>query len=99
MSLYSVTIKRSAAKSLKALPKGARQKLRVAIFGLADEPRPHGHKTLDSKKKVYRIRVGSYRAVYQVHDGKLLVLVVTIANRKDVYSRLQDLLKGLDAPE
>ena len=98
MSLYSVEIKRSAAKSLKALPKGARQRIRTAIFGLSDEPRPHGHKTLDSKKKVYRIRTGSYRIVYQVHDAALTVLVVRIADRSEVYAQLQELLKPLSRP-
>ena len=99
MSSYSVAIKRSATKGLKALPTGARQRIRAAIFGLAEEPRPHGHKTLDAKKKVYRIRVGDYRVIYQVRDAHLVVLVVRIANRRDVYDRLQTLLKLLDPPE
>ena len=98
MPSYSVEIKRSAAKSLKALPTGARARLRAAISDLADEPRPHGHKTLDAKKKLYRVRVGSYRAVYQVHDNRLVVLIVRVADRKDVYDRLNELRKSLDSP-
>ena len=61
--------------------------------------RVHGHKTLDAKTKVYRVRVGEYRVIYQVRDAQLVVLVVRIANRRDVYDRLQTLLKSLDPPE
>ena len=98
MPSYEIALERNAIKALRKAPASIRQRLIAAIDALAEQPRPHGHKTLDSKKKVYRIRVGSYRAIYQIHDGKLLVLVVTIADRKDVYSRLQDVLKGIDAP-
>lgn len=98
MPSYSVEIKRSAAKGLKALPARARQRIRTAIFCLADDPRPYGHKTLDSAKKLYRIRVGSYRVIYQVHDGALVVLVVRLGDRRDVYDRLNELRKSLDSP-
>ncbi len=99
MPSYEIALERNAIKALRKAPASIRQRLIAAFDALADEPRPHGHKTLDSNKKVYRIRIGSYRAIYQVNDGKLLVLVVTIANRKDVYANLQDVLKRIDAPE
>ena len=98
MSRYSVSATRSAAKALKTLPKGARARIAVAISALADDPRPHGHKTLDGKKKLYRIRVGAYRVVYQVRDGELIVLIIRVGDRKEVYRRLAELMKRTDPP-
>ena len=96
---YRIAITRAAAKQVKALPKGARQRVSEAVSALADEPRPHGIKTLDAKKKLYRLRVGSYRVVYQVQDARLVVLVVRVGDRKEVYRRLDDLLRRTPPPE
>jgi len=96
---YRIAITRAAAKQVKALPKSARQRVRAAVEALADEPRPHGLKTLDSKKKVYRVRAGSYRVVYQIQDARLVVLVVRVGDRKEVYKRLTELLKATPPPE
>ncbi len=53
--------------------------------GLAVNPRPKGVKKLSGLDDLYRIRVGDYRIVYQIHDDRLIVLVVRIGHRKDVY--------------
>ena len=53
--------------------------------GLAKEPRPKGVKKLSGADDLYRIRVGDYRVVYQIRDDRLIVLVVRIGHRKDVY--------------
>ena len=52
---------------------------------LAANPRPKGVKKLSGPDDLYRIRVGDYRIVYQIHDDRLIVLVVRIGHRKDVY--------------
>jgi len=53
--------------------------------GLAKEPRPKGVNRLTGAADLYRIRVGDYRVVYQIQDNRLIVLVVRIGHRKDVY--------------
>ncbi|MEL6443664.1 MAG: type II toxin-antitoxin system RelE/ParE family toxin [Bacteroidota bacterium] len=98
MSDYSVSVKRSAAKTLKKLPMPYRKRLKAAIDALAEEPRPHGHKVLDTGKQTYRIRIGPYRLVYQIQDARLTILVVKIADRKEVYQRLNELLRRIDPP-
>lgn len=92
---YTVSVKRSAAKALKGVPTRLRTRIVTAIDGLKEEPRPEGVKTLDSDRKVYRLRVGSYRVIYQVRARELLVLVVHLGDRREVYRRLNDVLRGL----
>lgn len=61
------------------------------LLRLEENPRPHGVEKLATKEKLYRIYVGpgkSYRAIYQVRDEVLLVLVVRVGDRKEVYRRL-----------
>ncbi|HUG50376.1 MAG TPA: type II toxin-antitoxin system RelE/ParE family toxin [Terrimesophilobacter sp.] len=60
-----------------------------AIGALAEEPRPHGCKALKGYPGVWRIRIGNYRVCYEVDDGKLTVLVITISTRDDVYELLR----------
>ena len=99
MPSYEVSLERNAVKALRRVPAKTRQRIVAAIDALAGEPRPHGHKTLDAKKKLYRVRVGRYRVVYQVHDDRLVVLVVRLGDRKDVYARLNELRKSLTEPD
>jgi mRNA interferase RelE/StbE len=54
------------------------------LLKLADNPRPHGSLKLQGED-LYRIRVGSYRVIYEIHDAQVLVLVVRIRHRKDAY--------------
>lgn len=99
MPSFEIALERNAIKALRKASASVRQRLTTAIDALADDPRPHGCTTLDAKKKVYRIRVRDHRVIYQVRDSELIVLVVRIADRRDVYDRLNDLLKGLDPPK
>jgi mRNA interferase RelE/StbE len=68
-----------------ALPQGTQERLLVAIEGLENEPRPSGCKKLEGALGAYRVRVGDFRIIYQVRDGELVVLVLKIGNRRDVY--------------
>lgn len=96
MPTYAISAKRSVQKALATVPKRQRERLITAIGGLEEDPRPEGFKTLDSRKKVYRIRVGDYRVIYQVRDAELVVLVVTVGDRREVYRRLQERIKRLE---
>ena len=85
MARYDVFIKPSARKELEAVDsKKDRQRIVTAIRALADEPRPTGCRKLSGRGK-YRIRCGDYRVVYAVVDVVLVVTVVKIGHRLDVY--------------
>jgi mRNA interferase RelE/StbE len=81
---YSVRIKRSAAKELEAVPLKDRRRIVRRIEGLASEPRPPGCEKLSGEDK-YRIRQGNYRILYEIIDQELIVTVVKIGDRRDVY--------------
>ena len=57
--------------------------LRDAVRGLAEEPRPHGVRKIKGEERTYRIRVGSYRVVYEVYDNDNLVLILQVARRSE----------------
>jgi mRNA interferase RelE/StbE len=83
---YRVLIKPSAAKEIEAVDqKKDRQRIVASVLALVDEPLPVGCEKLTGEGDRYRIRVGRYRIVYSIADAELLVLVVRVADRKDVY--------------
>ena len=85
---YSIQIKKSALKELYKLPKDISRQVAKDINKLATNPRPPGCKKLKGADNLYRIRSGNYRIVYQIFDKVLLVLVVLIGDRKDIYRNL-----------
>ncbi len=85
MSRYRVDVAHRAVKALAALPRQEQQRVRAAIDLLADNPRPPGCTKLTGEDHVYRVRVGVYRIVYEVLDDRLLVHVVRLGHRRDVY--------------
>ncbi|WP_412060809.1 type II toxin-antitoxin system RelE family toxin [Rubrivirga sp. IMCC45206] len=92
MARYEVVLSRNATKALhKASPRVIRS-LEATIDQLADQPRPRGLKTIDSAKKIYRVRAGSYRILYQIQDARLVVHIIRIGDRKEVYQRVDDLI-------
>lgn len=82
---YELRITPAARKEIDRLPRQARERVEVAIVSLADNPRPRGSKKMQGLKDTYRIRVGDYRVIYQVQDDDLLILVVAVGARKDIY--------------
>jgi len=84
---YKVSIKRSAVKEIETIPqKKERQRIIRRIGQLAEDPRPPGSKKLSGNDK-YRVRQGSYRIVYSIEANELIVVVVKVGHRKDVYRR------------
>jgi len=82
---YRILIKPSALKEIEAIsPKKDRQRIVGRISKLADNPRPPGCEKLSGQDK-YRIRQGRYRIVYAIEDQDLIIYVVKVGNRKDVY--------------
>jgi mRNA interferase RelE/StbE len=85
-SSYRLRIKRSAAKELEAIePKTTRRRIVERIEGLAEDPRPPGCEKLAGSTNRYRVRQGAYRIVYAIHDDVLVVFVVKVGHRSEVY--------------
>ena len=84
--MYRVLLRPPAQKFLRKLrDKSLTARLIAAMRGLASQPRPPGCEKLVGPDNLYRIRVGDYRIVYQVRDEVLLVLVVKIGHRREIY--------------
>jgi mRNA interferase RelE/StbE len=83
--MFRITIKKSAIKELETVPKLFRLKIIEAIDNLAVNPRPSGVKKLEGSKNSYRVRVGHYRVVYEIIDRELIVEVIKVGDRKEVY--------------
>lgn len=83
---YQVTFERQAQKYLTGL-RDARllRRLRETLAELATDPRPQGSVKLQGGDELYRVRVGDYRIVYQIEDAVLVVLVVQIGHRREIY--------------
>ena len=81
---YRVEISRRAAKAVTSLDKPLRRKILAAIDALAADPRPVGCRKL-AGQQAWRIRVGDYRIIYEIHDQVLLVIVIDIGHRREIY--------------
>lgn len=86
MASYSVRIKRSAERELRALSKVDLARIVDHIGNLAANPRPRGSQKLSGEEK-YRIRQGDYRIVYKVDEDEKVVEVIKIGHRREVYRR------------
>lgn len=82
---YRIEFTKQAAKLFKKLSSQDRQRLKPKIDALAQNPRPSGVVKLSGEDDLYRIRVGDYRIIYSIENNRLLVLIVKIGHRKDVY--------------
>lgn len=84
MANYRVLIKPSAAKELESIPLKDRRRMTVKIQALGSDPRPLGCEKLSGSER-YRVRQGNYRVLYEIRNSDLVVLVVKVGHRKDVY--------------
>ena len=85
MLSYSIVYKPSAAKAFRKIHPTARKRIKDAIEQLAHDPRPPGHTQLSGGKGECRIRVGQYRVVYDIADEELIVLVLRVGHRREIY--------------
>ena len=81
---YQVRVERRALKALKNISEPYYSKIKMAIYDLGNNPRPPGYIKLKGTD-AYRIRVNNYRVIYEIFDNVLLVNVVDIGHRKDIY--------------
>jgi mRNA interferase RelE/StbE len=85
MAFYRIEIARSAAKDLRGIDRKWIPRMVTTIEGLITDPRPSGCKKLMGSDHTYRLRIGTYRVIYDIHDDTLIVLVVRIRYRRDAY--------------
>jgi len=85
MASYEIEITRTAEKRLKQLPRQDQERVVRAIIALAGEPFPRGSRKLSGYDDVFRIRVGQYRVIYSVSGQKLIIIILKIGHRRDVY--------------
>ena len=85
MPAYRVDVAQAAARQIRKLPRTVQTKIVQKIDLLERNPRPFGVEKLGGGESLYRVRVGDYRIIYTIEDRILRVLVVKVADRKDVY--------------
>ena len=86
---YKIKISDKAYRNLANIPKKDGNRIVRRIYKLADDPRPPWSKKMKgSLEGNWRIRVGSYRVIYRIMDNELIVSVIKIAHRKDIYQRI-----------
>jgi len=81
---YTVLILPSAQKQLGKLPNAIATRIEDKLMELEQDPRPPGCKKLKGRD-AWRIRIGDYRVIYEINDGRLIVTVITIGHRREVY--------------
>ena len=82
--MYNVVIPRSAKKAIDRLPTSDGRRIYVAINGLVNDPRPPGCKKLVDSP-YWRIRVGTYRILYEIDGTELVITIVDVGHRSDIY--------------
>ena len=83
---YRIEFSRSADRQLEALPLAVQRRITARVSTLSENPRPVGAKRLSGPQALYRLRIGDYRVIYEVQNDVLVVLVVKVGHRKDVYA-------------
>jgi mRNA interferase RelE/StbE len=82
---YRIEFTPRAVRDLKSLDRQIRARIANRIDALAENPRPQGVKKIEGEEELYRLRVGDYRILYQVKAKVLLVLIVGVGHRREVY--------------
>ncbi len=85
MKKYEILWKKSAVKEINTIPKDTAIKILELIDKLADEPRPSNCIKLTGLSNYYRIRIGNHRIIYSIQDSILIIEIIKIGHRKDVY--------------
>ena len=84
---YTIITPKVVQKQLDALPDDVYNRIAVKIQELAEDPRPDGVVKMKGSDNEYRIRIGDYRVRYEIHDKKLIILLLQCRHRKDVYKK------------
>ncbi|MCY3023804.1 MAG: type II toxin-antitoxin system RelE/ParE family toxin [Planctomycetota bacterium] len=82
---YRIEYRPAFERAFRKLPAEVQSRVAPKISALADNPRPHGCVKMAGPEDLYRLRVGEYRIIYEIHDEVLVVLVIRIGHRREVY--------------
>lgn len=85
---YRIVLHRKAVNEIKKLPDETRRKVKDTVNSLAEEPVPTTAVRLRGRKNAYRIRFGRYRLLYEVHATEIVVYVIGVGHRGEVYRKL-----------
>jgi mRNA interferase RelE/StbE len=85
MASYRIEISATAERQVRALPRTDQVRVLRVIQGLAVNPRPPGCRKLSGQDDVFRVRVGRYRVLYAIENRRLVIIVLKVGDRKDVY--------------
>jgi mRNA interferase RelE/StbE len=85
MATYKIVLTSAARRNLASLPRAVVRRVDAKLLGLGRNPRPQDAKKLRDRDGLSRVRVGDYRILYRVEDDRLVVLVVRIGHRREVY--------------
>ncbi len=86
MEKYEVLFRKSVARDLRRIPNRDVQRILYTIDSLSEEPRPAGWQKLSGQER-FRVRQGSYRIIYEIRDDEVIVVVVKVGHRKNIYRR------------
>ena len=86
MGKYRLIFRKSVALDLRRILNRDLRKILAAIESLSEEPRPSGIEKLSGQER-YRVRQGNYRIIYEINDNEIIVVIVKVGHRKDVYRR------------
>jgi mRNA interferase RelE/StbE len=86
MARYKVVFRKSVAQDLRRIPKRDLRRILSTIDSLSEEPRPRGIEKLSGQEK-YRVRQGNYRIIYEIKEDEVVVVVVKVGHRRNVYRR------------
>jgi len=82
---FAIEFAPPALRQLRKLDPVARRRIQAAVELLADEPRPPAAKPLVNSDGAWRVRIGDYRVIYDIQDGRLIVLVLAVGHRREIY--------------
>ena len=88
MASYNLEVTKSAQKDIRKLPRTIIRRVNNKIQNLRLVPRPADCEKLSGSKSSYRVRVGDYRIIYTIYDAKIIVSIIRVAHRKDVYRKV-----------
>jgi mRNA interferase RelE/StbE len=83
--VYTINFSKQSLKELEKINEPFYSNIKKAIIALSENPRPNGYKKLKGRNSSYRIRVGDYRIIYDIFDTDLVIDIITLGNRKDIY--------------
>lgn len=82
---YEVVLHREVTKALKKMPGHVQRRVSAHLKGFREDPRPHGYEPLTGYTDMYRVRVGQYRILYEIHDDTVTVYVLSVSPRGSAY--------------